>query len=1140
MGDESSSPLPAEMLSKPMLLGLHDDEDCQEWAPRRFLRLPSGHLLAYGGNTAIVTCLFEPPKSDANDNNDNHSSSSSSRFVVVQHYDDAVRAVAVSDDGKRLAVGLDGGSSKIYVFDDYSHNGDGGDDDDDDDRFHPFIRTAMLKELKKHRKAMHKKKNGNNDDPLLEDEEDYDDDDDFEATFDLSQSFQAEDLTYFAGPNQELPIRDMVFLPTKTQAAGNSKGSSSWDGMNGEEFDDTYMLAVASESGVSLVSATTEDDRVKSNVLTTTPSSYFETELKERHHNSGIRGMALTKSGDGDESNSDLILATLSMDGFLCLWDMNVETATRQGESNYKFNLYRESTSCIPRKDVGEYLDADEYDRSCRPIIHGGGNQNNTKFLVTPGKLYPTIRSITSLNNNNSTKKVVVDCFEDSIFKSDDDGGVDGNDNTNMADGHLESTVASLFCSPNVLITSGRDSRIVVWTKAQKDGAEAGKSSWTVSEKLQSESPVTDFCIHNQSLLFAACSDGYYQTFNVEKYIAMGGNSATVNKATSSNDSSSSSPKKNSTLKRISKKTGFDDSDDDDDHDFKAQTTSPSKTNSPGTATASKGFIDDEAEDSDDDGDHEKNKGRTEGEEIKDATNTTPSKGVRFADDEDLEDYDMPHADDGDDDVIERAPSSYTMGRRLKIVEPQAPFSPSATPLSLLRRYLCWNNIGSITVHQGDDRNSTIDIQFTDVNSHRPISFTDNSNFIIGSLGEDGAIFASDLKSDDDDDDDDLEGLDDLNMSERTKQAVRRDRKNREAKKDNTNPTGSTIYFHRFETFSAIAQKDWVVTLPDGERALGAATGEGWAAVVTSRRFLRFFSTGGSQGQLVWLEGEPVCMAGRGRYLAVFYHKSAPFAENRTQQLGYTLWDAKDFNIISEGSVPCLGEGSILEWVGFDSDCGMFAMDSGGMLSMLVPASNGGFSSSRSWKWAPVLDTVGLRKSSDDHHWPVTVYDGKLICVPLKGGNKYPDAARRPVTTSLSMRMPLARSVIAKTSTMEELSVRSNMALAQQEALDDMDNKLLRKAVDKVTIKLFAALAEAGKQEAALELTDRLHLSKSHEVCMKYADRLGQTKLADKINERFESDLLGNYPGQTASSSPVGGKRKNVSPDQYVAKRGRV
>jgi chromosome transmission fidelity protein 4 len=67
-----------------------------------------------------------------------------------------------------------------------------------------------------------------------------------------------------------------------------------------------------------------------------------------------------------------------------------------------------------------------------------------------------------------------------------------------------------------------------------------------------------------------------------------------------------------------------------------------------------------------------------------------------------------------------------------------------------------------------------------------------------------------------------------------------------------------------------------------------------------------------------------------------------------------------------------------------------------------------------SWEWAPVLDTVGLRKSKDDSHWPVTVYDGKLICIPLKGGIKYPDAARRPVTTTLGLRMPLAKSVIQK------------------------------------------------------------------------------------------------------------------------------
>lgn len=155
-------------------------------------------------------------------------------------------------------------------------------------------------------------------------------------------------------------------------------------------------------------------------------------------------------------------------------------------------------------------------------------------------------------------------------------------------------------------------------------------------------------------------------------------------------------------------------------------------------------------------------------------------------------------------------------------------------------------------------------------------------------------------------------------------------------------------------------------------------------------------------------------MAGRGRFLAVFYHKSMPLMDG-TQQLGYSLWDAGRFQVVAQGTAACLSKGSSLRWAGFSNDFSLVAMDSDGMLSMLAPAAGLDASSSSSWAWVPVLDTVGLRKSADDRHWPVTVYDGKLICVPLKGGNTYPDATRRPVTTTLGLRMPLARSVVAKT-----------------------------------------------------------------------------------------------------------------------------
>jgi chromosome transmission fidelity protein 4 len=153
-------------------------------------------------------------------------------------------------------------------------------------------------------------------------------------------------------------------------------------------------------------------------------------------------------------------------------------------------------------------------------------------------------------------------------------------------------------------------------------------------------------------------------------------------------------------------------------------------------------------------------------------------------------------------------------------------------------------------------------------------------------------------------------------------------------------------------------------------------------------------------------------MVGRGRFLAVFYHSSVPQTDG-TQQLEYTLWDAPAFRVLSQGSVSCLSKGSSLAWVGFSNDLSLLAMDSDGMLSMLVPT---GEQSPylRMYQWVPVLDTIGLRKSVDDVHWPVTVYDGKLVCVPLKGGNTYPDATRRPVTTTLGLRLPLAMSVVTR------------------------------------------------------------------------------------------------------------------------------
>ena len=260
------------------------------------------------------------------------------------------------------------------------------------------------------------------------------------------------------------------------------------------------------------------------------------------------------------------------------------------------------------------------------------------------------------------------------------------------------------------------------------------------------------------------------------------------------------------------KKKNDTDSDDDDDVDFGDSSPKGSK---------SVHFLDDEADE-----DNEEKDKETTGN----VQEQIPSSQNDPNDEDDDEDS---MVDDDDDDFSSSKRQVYSNSNLIPMPKQQPAFSPSSTPLDLTRRYLCWNHMGSVTLMQSENSRNTIDINFTDSESRRPISFTDNINFIIGSVGEDGGIFASDLQDDDDDDGDDMDGLDDLNMSERTKQAVRADRKKGRKGDGNAKPTGSSIFFYRFETFGPARSKDWYLTLPDGERVLGASCGEGWSAVMT-------------------------------------------------------------------------------------------------------------------------------------------------------------------------------------------------------------------------------------------------------------------------------------------------------------------
>ena len=274
-------------------LKLDNDEDI----PRRLVPFPDGHLVAYGDDNGTLTCI------------DTNASSSKEKVVVrtFRTYDDAaVRAVAVSSDGQRVAVGFDNGETRLYQYDEYDYT--------DKTQGHPFV-----------------PKKSSNTDGASDSE---DDDDDFGGNAFLSQHDRDDDNEddddnaegrSWAGPQLEGPIRDLTFLPK------------------------SHMLAISSESGLCVVNVTSAE---------TMADRYLQKQVEKEHDSGGIRGVSVS-------SDRTKLLASLAMDGRLCVW--KASGLDQLKSPNDDIPVMREENCCVPKRDVGEITGADPSDRSCLP-----------------------------------------------------------------------------------------------------------------------------------------------------------------------------------------------------------------------------------------------------------------------------------------------------------------------------------------------------------------------------------------------------------------------------------------------------------------------------------------------------------------------------------------------------------------------------------------------------------------------------------------------------------------------------------------------------------------------------------------------------------------------------------------------------
>jgi chromosome transmission fidelity protein 4 len=424
---------------------------------------------------------------------------------------------------------------------------------------------------------------------------------------------------------------------------------------------------------------------------------------------------------------------------------------------------------------------------------------------------------------------------------------------------------------------------------------------------------------------------------------------------------------------------------------------------------------------------------------------------------------------DKDDDYYSRAAKRLIRNPAAEQFLMQQPFQPGKTSFQSKRCYLTWNLVGAITSVEMDKFNHGVEIQFTDSSKHKPVKILDRYNFQFAALGENGAIFASQIEK-----------------------CYKEDGTTQKAGEEGTRP--SAIYFKTFNGWTTSSDSDWNFHLPRDENVVTVGCTLTYAAAATDKQLVRIFSYSGVQRGLFSLNGPIVSMCGstQGNLLAVVYYSAA--------QLTVLILDLEHQRRVFEGKVS-LTPNSILTWLGFAEFGMLMTMDSQGVLR--------GLSRQYEGQWIPLLDTrickENLNKTGPkDIYWPVGLMEDKLMCAICKNGAIQPTTFPKPVLSAVDMQIPFMD--LNKESVQdEEKYLRKNLFLFEQHLFNGesaFDLKFSAKeqaGQDKILLQLFQRACKGDKSARALDLAASLVLEKSLQIAQQLALHMKKPALAQRI-----------------------------------------
>ncbi|KAF7637747.1 Mcl1_mid domain-containing protein [Meloidogyne graminicola] len=378
-----------------------------------------------------------------------------------------------------------------------------------------------------------------------------------------------------------------------------------------------------------------------------------------------------------------------------------------------------------------------------------------------------------------------------------------------------------------------------------------------------------------------------------------------------------------------------------------------------------------------------------------------------------------------------------------------------------------WNSFGIIKSFNGNDEESSIEINFHDSNVHHEIIIENkNSKYIFGSISAHLIALASKKNSD-----------------------------------------GESVLFVNNVTCWDHDARQWIQTTDEGEQIEGLCIGGSFIAIATNLRFLRIFTPSGTQRFVFSIPGHFHTLCAQENKLAVAYATGAVLVvtdDDYEHQLAINVYNV---NSLSGECAPCLEYTvplaislySKLHWLQFSNYCNLISMDDECNFRIYLHSKG---------VWIPILLGIDLLKNPDDDFiWPISLseFPNPYLRYFYCHNSKYPPINKSSLpTTTVPFKIPVINPKSEKGKLEAELlSIELQRFVYQENSLIRPE---LLKEVEKLTnnyianlMKLFSISCKMNRENRAVEIAHRSINSKNVQGLCNYASKIQRSTLSEKV-----------------------------------------